>query len=59
MSAQRGAIEMHPVAVDMAERAEIDGAEGLDPIGRSLDDVTGGMDLVVEHDQNTLASRLG
>jgi hypothetical protein len=59
MRPQRGAKEMHSVAVDMAERAEIDGPEGLDPLSRSLDDVAGGMDFVVEHDHNTLASRIG
>ena len=45
MGAQRSAIEMHAVAVDMAERTKIDGAEGLNPVGRGLDDVAGGMDF--------------
>ena len=60
MWARNGArIEMHAVAVDMAERAEIGRAEGLQPVGRGLDDVARGVDLVVQHDQNTLAARLG
>jgi hypothetical protein len=50
---------MYPVAVDMAERAEICRAEGLNPVGRGLDDVAGRMDLVVEDDQNTLTTRIG
>jgi hypothetical protein len=46
---------MYPVAVDMAERTEIDRPECLHPVGRGLDHVAGRMDLVVEHDENTLA----
>ena len=42
----------------MAERTEIEAAEGLHPIGRGLDHVAGGMDLIVEDDQHPLAARL-
>ena len=49
---------MHAVAVDMAERTEIERAKGLQPIGRGLDDVARGVDLVIEHGEHALAARL-
>ena len=59
VSPQRGAVEVHTVAVDMTERAEIERAEGLHPVGRGLDHVAGGMDLVIEDGEHALAARLG
>ncbi len=50
---------MHAVPVDMAERAEIERAKGLHPVGRGLDDVARGVDLVVEHGEHAFAARLG
>src|SRR5262249_43514927 len=49
------AVEMRAVAVDVAERAEIERAEGLYAVCRGLDHIARGMDLVVEHDEHTLA----
>jgi hypothetical protein len=49
---------MRAVAIDMAERTEIERAEGLHPVGRGLDHVARRMDLVVQHDQDALAPGL-
>ena len=43
----------------MAERAEIERAEGLHPVGRGLDHVARGVDLVVQHSQHALPARFG
>ena len=43
----------------MAERAVIERAEGLHPVGRGLDHVARRVDFVVHHDQHALAPRLG
>src|SRR5215472_5966513 len=49
---------MRTVAIDMAERAEIEGAESLHAIGRGLHDIARGMDLIVKHDEDALPSRV-
>ena len=43
----------------MAERAKIERAKGLHPVGRGLDDVARGVDFVIEHREHALAARLG
>src|SRR5579884_3902291 len=54
---ERRAVVVRAVAVDMAERAEIEAAKRLNAIGRGLYHVARGVDFVVEHDEHALAAR--
>src|SRR5579885_3180376 len=57
MRLERRAVVVRAVAVDMAERAEIEAAKRLNAIGRGLYHVARGVDFVVEHDEHALAAR--
>src|SRR5436309_10402788 len=50
---------MRPVAIDMAERAEIERAEGLDAVSRGFDHIARRVDLIVQYDKDALAARFG
>ena len=49
---------MHAVAIDMPQRTEIGRTEGLQPVSGGLDDIAGGVDFVIEHDEHAFAARL-
>ena len=51
-----GAVEADFVAVDEAEVAEVRGAEGFDAEGVSFGNVAGGVDFVVQDEQDALAA---